>query len=91
VLQASSFDSIRDAVSRGRKTPLASLVVNAGASDDSVVLTTLNIDVAEAQLIERALRVTGGNRTRAAELLGLTDRTLRNKLARQRESPEKKH
>ena len=91
VLQASSFDVIRDAVSGTRKTPLKNLIVNAGASDDSVVLTTLNIDIAEAQLIERALRVTGGNRTRAAELLGLTDRTLRNKLARQREVPEKKH
>jgi two-component system response regulator FlrC len=30
--------------------------------------------------IERALAATGGHRTRAAELLGISERTLRNKL-----------
>jgi DNA-binding NtrC family response regulator len=46
----------------------------------AVVLTSLNIDEAEAKLIARALEVSGGNRTRAAELLGMSIRTLRNKL-----------
>ncbi|MGH7677747.1 MAG: helix-turn-helix domain-containing protein [Gemmatimonadaceae bacterium] len=39
--------------------------------------------------MRRALKETGGNRTKAAALLGLTDRTLRNKLARQREPGQK--
>ena len=47
-----------------------------------VVLDTLDIREAEAVLIERALQETGQNRTRAAELLGITPRTLRNKLNR---------
>ncbi|MBV9772406.1 MAG: sigma-54-dependent Fis family transcriptional regulator, partial [Gemmatimonadetes bacterium] len=48
--------------------------------DDAVVLHSLNIDEAEKALIERALRVTENNRTRAAELLGISVRTLRAKL-----------
>jgi DNA-binding NtrC family response regulator len=51
----------------------------------SVVLSSLNIGDAEEVLIERALQVTGNNRTRAAELLGISVRTLRNKL----NTPEK--
>jgi DNA-binding NtrC family response regulator len=46
----------------------------------AVVLTSLDVSAAEARLIERALQVSGGNRTRAAELLGISVRTLRNKL-----------
>jgi DNA-binding NtrC family response regulator len=45
-----------------------------------IMLTTLNVDEAERALITRALEVTGGNRTRTAELLGISVRTLRNKL-----------
>jgi len=46
----------------------------------AVVLTSLNIDEAERALILRALEVTNNNRTRTAELLGISVRTLRNKL-----------
>jgi len=35
---------------------------------------------AERQLLERTLEATGGNRTRAAELMGLSLRTIRNKV-----------
>ena len=45
-----------------------------------VVLSSFDLGEAESQLIARALEVTEGNRTRAAELLGLSVRTLRNKL-----------
>jgi DNA-binding NtrC family response regulator len=44
------------------------------------MLTSLNIDEAERALILRALEVAQGNRTRTAELLGISVRTLRNKL-----------
>ncbi len=40
----------------------------------------LNLDELEAITIQRALVVTGGNRTRAAKILGISERTLRNKL-----------
>jgi DNA-binding NtrC family response regulator len=39
-----------------------------------------NLDAIERLAIERALAATGGNRTRAARLLGISERTLRNKL-----------
>jgi DNA-binding NtrC family response regulator len=85
VLTAASFDSIRATVT-GRRTSLTSVAAAPSADPDgSVVLTTLDLDEAEAVLIEQALRATGGNRTKAAALLGVSDRTLRNKLAKQRE------
>jgi DNA-binding NtrC family response regulator len=39
-----------------------------------------NLDELERHAIQRALVATGGNRTRAAKLLGISERTLRNKL-----------
>ncbi len=41
---------------------------------------SLDLEELEAATIQRALVVTGGNRTRAAKLLGISERTLRNKL-----------
>jgi DNA-binding NtrC family response regulator len=49
-------------------------------SADAVVLDSLNVADAERRLIERALETSNGNRTRAAELLGMSVRTLRHKL-----------
>jgi DNA-binding NtrC family response regulator len=48
--------------------------------EGAVVLTSLNVTDAESKLIERALEVSRGNRTKASELLGISVRTLRNKL-----------
>ncbi len=41
---------------------------------------SFSLDEMEKVLIERALTATNGNRTRAAKLLGISERTLRNKL-----------
>jgi DNA-binding NtrC family response regulator len=85
VLTASSFDTIRLAVTGRRPSREFAGVLTADTKPEgSIVLTTLNIDEAEATLVERALHATGGNRTKAAELLGVSGRTLRNKLSRQR-------
>ena len=54
-----------------------------GAKDDregGIVLHTLDVGEAEAVLIQHALMAAGNNRTKAAELLGISVRTLRNKL-----------
>jgi DNA-binding NtrC family response regulator len=53
-----------------------------GEDDDPmrVVLRSLDVNEAEKVLIARALEVAQQNRTRAAELLGMSVRTLRNKL-----------
>jgi DNA-binding NtrC family response regulator len=45
-------------------------------------LDTFNLKEVEELMIERALEETGNNRTRAADLLGISVRTLRNKLNR---------
>jgi DNA-binding NtrC family response regulator len=90
VLNAGSFDTVRTAMT-GRRPSLGVPVVSTQdvPAEGSVVLTTLNIDEAEAALVERALERTKGNRTRAAELLGVSDRTLRNKLSKQRAAGQK--
>ena len=41
---------------------------------------TLDLDTLERITIQRALATTGGHRARAARLLGISERTLRNKL-----------
>ncbi|HEY0777247.1 MAG TPA: sigma-54 dependent transcriptional regulator [Gemmatirosa sp.] len=72
-----------------RGAALAALAASNGAAADGdraaddpmrVVLHSLDVTRAEAVLIERALEVAKGNRTRASELLGISVRTLRNKL-----------
>jgi DNA-binding NtrC family response regulator len=46
------------------------------------------VDEAERQLIEVTLQHTGGNKTRAAEMLGISLKTLHNKLNRMKEGAE---
>ncbi len=64
----------------GRRVTGAMLDGRAPASE--LAVPSLNIAEAEQHLIERALAVTNQNRTRAADLLGISVRTLRNKLNR---------
>ncbi len=54
----------------------------ANGTGQGVVVPGVNLDEAEKVLIQRALDATDQNRTRAAELLGISVRTLRNKLNR---------
>jgi DNA-binding NtrC family response regulator len=91
VLQPSAFDGQRFGLSprgagptptRSASAVTLSELVSGGQTvpAGAVVLTSLDVSEGEARLIERALQVSGGNRTRAAELLGMSVRTLRNKL-----------
>ncbi len=56
-----------------------------GTPGDGTLRPGLTIAEAERILIERTLEAEGGNRTRASERLGISVRTLRNKLRRFRE------
>jgi DNA-binding NtrC family response regulator len=49
-------------------------------AEDTTAGTPINLKELEHIAIERALTATRGHRTRAAELLGISERTLRNKL-----------
>jgi DNA-binding NtrC family response regulator len=49
---------------------------------NGIILNTLNVGEAERAMIARALELTSDNRTKAADLLGISVRTLRNKLNR---------
>jgi DNA-binding NtrC family response regulator len=72
-----------------RSVAAASAATPGGAANDSVgggpsspvsAADVLDLGELEKLTIQRALVVTGGNRTRAAKLLGISERTLRNKL-----------
>jgi two-component system response regulator HydG len=62
-----------------RATPSAAALATI-PQDGDIVLRSLNIAAAEERLIQAALARTEGNRTHAAELLGISIRTLRARL-----------
>jgi DNA-binding NtrC family response regulator len=87
VLQPSAFDGQRFGLTESHHTtPMAPAMSGSNGAGDgphgehTVVLHSLNVAEAENALIQRALSVTSNNRTRAADLLGMSVRTLRNKL-----------
>ena len=85
VLRAEAF--VEDASSIGAR-PAATTAIAPAPSSGVVpapvpappIVDSINLDELEAVAIQRALAATGGNRTRAAKLLGISERTLRNKL-----------
>lgn len=92
ILMPSAFDSSRFGLTGSPMTSVSHLdggqlvatwapdAADGPGADPVVILRSLNITEAENTLIAKALQVTQNNRTRAAELLGMSVRTLRNKL-----------
>jgi transcriptional regulator with PAS, ATPase and Fis domain len=80
-LGADLFELVRDL----RQPSRSSAPGNDRGDDPELGIPSLNIAETEAVLIERALAVANQNRTRAADLLGISVRTLRNKLNRPEE------
>ena len=64
---------------------LASAPPPAASSGGGGLTAGTTVDEAERQLIEVTLQHTGGNKTRAAEMLGISLKTLHNKLNRMKE------
>jgi DNA-binding NtrC family response regulator len=77
VIELHAFDSAPPAPARAVPRERAARPASGSAE---VTLTTFNVVEAERALITRALEAADGNRTRAADLLGMSVRTLRNKL-----------
>jgi DNA-binding NtrC family response regulator len=92
VLRPEAFQGIADAMVSRPATPAAPAMAPAASGAASVTMGDItsanrttesgafNLDELERQAIGRALAATNGNRTRAAKLLGISERTLRNKL-----------
>jgi DNA-binding NtrC family response regulator len=85
LLPAHVFDGLRTAADAPSRlpVPVPNVVQTNGTGSSvghTVHLQTLNVAEAERVLIQRALAAAKQNRTRAAELLGISVRTLRNKL-----------
>jgi DNA-binding NtrC family response regulator len=92
VVPAHAFEGLRFGLANALAGPVSATqqaLIAAGLApipdydrDDGVLvrLTSLNVEDAERAMIQKALEMSGNNRTRAAELLGMSVRTLRNKL-----------
>jgi DNA-binding NtrC family response regulator len=68
------------AVSGAAAAPGAAAAASGGGNGSGIALNSLNVADAERVLIQHALQAADNNRTKAAELLGISVRTLRNKL-----------
>lgn len=92
VVQANAFEGLRFGLANALGGPVSStqralIAAELGAPRDErpgdgvlVRLTSLNVEDAKRELTAKALEMADNNRTRAAELLGISVRTLRNKL-----------
>ena len=68
--------------------PASAPASSAGAAAPIGLTPGTTVDEAERQLIEVTLAHTGGNKTRAAEMLGISLKTLHNKLNRMKEEAQ---
>jgi DNA-binding NtrC family response regulator len=67
--------------------PAAAAARSAEPSSSGVTITPgMTVDEAERRLILATLEAAGGNKTRAAEMLGISLKTLHNKLNRMKEA-----
>ncbi len=87
-LQPTTLDSTQPWVDALHVPPaiLQALEVPASAADPIPEFPVIRLDELEKQAILAALRQTAGNRTQAAQALGISIRTLRNKLQEYRAS-----
>jgi DNA-binding NtrC family response regulator len=90
VIERATIVAKTESIEPGDLPPLAAVAsAAASASSGGTGLTPgTTVDEAERQLIEVTLRHTGGNKTRAAEMLGISLKTLHNKLNRMKHDGE---
>jgi len=62
--------------------PSAAVATSAAPSNGVTIVPGMTVDEAEQKLIMATLESSGGNKTRAAEMLGISLKTLHNKLNR---------
>jgi DNA-binding NtrC family response regulator len=87
VIERATIVAKGDVIEAGDLPTLAAVSASAPASGGGPTLTAgTTVDQAEQQLIEVTLAHTGGNKTRAAEMLGISLKTLHNKLNRMKQA-----
>jgi DNA-binding NtrC family response regulator len=77
-----------DLIEPGDLPTLAQITAPASSKFGPVLTAGTTVDEVERQLIEITLEHTGGNKTRAAEMLGISLKTLHNKLNRMKGEEE---
>jgi DNA-binding NtrC family response regulator len=86
VIERATIVAKGDVVEAGDLPPLTSVSPSSPAAGPGRGLRPgTTVDEAERQLIEVTLDHTGGNKTRAAEMLGISLKTLHNKLNRMKQ------
>ncbi|HLB74905.1 MAG TPA: helix-turn-helix domain-containing protein, partial [Sedimentisphaerales bacterium] len=78
------FDELQPRTQETSSTLAAAPCTNARASQSSIGLGGIPLVQVEKQAIMDTLRQTAGNKTQAAKVLGISDRTLRDKVRRYR-------
>ncbi len=85
VIERAVIVSRTDMIEPADLPQLTTTTVAPSPESGPILMAGLTVDKAEQQLIEITLAHTGGNKTRAAEMLGISLKTLHNKLNRMKE------